>query len=308
MSNHRNSSSESSAESIRVSPRHLGQMRRADFCPYCFWYSIALGFRHPWDMPMPGIMYNMDGFEKRIVDAHFQAKSALPKWLTSLGCVEPVSFPRKMTQEYPELGLTLVGMPDAVFSKEDGSLCVVDYKTAKCKGADDPFMPGYEVQLWGYAQLLEHNQIGTVSSAAIVYFENTLADYGEKSLDLLTTNGLQVPFGVKIHPVDLDLDELNSLLKTFREYAYMPEPPNGGENCKTCQRLERLFAIKQGLRAKEGTIGALQDSDRVFLHSQMRKWASYQRIDRALESLGWEKDLEDGLSSGVELGPVDWVH
>ena len=68
MSNNRISSSVSSAENIRVSPRHLGQMRRADFCPRCFWYSIALGFRHPWDMPMPGIMHNMDRFKKLLVD------------------------------------------------------------------------------------------------------------------------------------------------------------------------------------------------------------------------------------------------
>src|ERR1017187_6734475 len=136
MGNHRISSSVTSAESIRVSPRHLGQMRRADFCPRCFSFLIGLGFRHPWDMPMPGIMYNMDAFEKRIVDSHFQVKGAVPKWLGSLGCIEPISFPRKMTQEFPELGLTLVGMPDAVFKKEDNSLCLVDFKTAKFKGAD----------------------------------------------------------------------------------------------------------------------------------------------------------------------------
>ena len=105
---------------------------------------------------MPGILFNMDRFEKILVPAHFAAKHSAPKWLTSLGCTGPVSFPRKMTEELPELGLTLVGMPDEVFSKKDGTLCLVDYKTAKFKGADDPFMPIYETQLWGYARLLEH--------------------------------------------------------------------------------------------------------------------------------------------------------
>jgi len=113
---------ETNSNSIRVSPRHLGQMRRSDFCPRCFWYSVALGFRHPFDMPMAGIMYNLDIFEKALVEAHFVAKGTGPKWLSSLGCSKPVSFPRKMTQEFPSLGLTLVGMPDAVFAKKDGSL------------------------------------------------------------------------------------------------------------------------------------------------------------------------------------------
>ncbi len=65
----------------------------------------------------------------------------------NLGCTGPVNFPRKMTEDLPKLGLTLVGMPDEVFDKKDGTLCLVDYKTAKFKGADDPFMPIYGTQL-----------------------------------------------------------------------------------------------------------------------------------------------------------------
>jgi ATP-dependent exoDNAse (exonuclease V) beta subunit len=255
---------------------------------------------------MPGIMYHMDNFEKRIVDDHFQTRGVLPKWLGSLGCIEPVAFPRKMTQEYPELGLTLVGMPDAVFSKEDGSLCVVDYKTAKYKGADDPFMPGYEVQLWGYAQLLEHNKIGAVSSAAIVYFENALADYGEKPLALLTTDGLRVPFEVKIHPVELDLAALGELLKKFRKYVDMPQPPEGSEKCKTCQRLNRLFTIEEQLRRNDRATKTLQDNQGAFLRSELRRF-DLQRIEAlTLESFGWERELEDGLSGDLDRGPVDW--
>ena len=306
MSNHRNSSQESSTQSIRVSPRYLGQMRRADFCPRCFWFSISLGFRHPWDMPMPGIMYNMDSFEKRIVDAHFQAKGAIPKWLGSLGCTEPIDFPRKMTQEYPESGLTLVGMADAVLSKADGTLCVIDYKTAKSKGADDPFMPGYEAQLWGYAQLLEHNKIGTVSSAAIVYFENTLADFGEKPLDLLTNDGLRVPFKVKIHPVEIDLVSLNSLLEAFREYVDMPAPPEGREGCKTCERLERLFGVENQIHKKDKATKALKDHQEGLLRSELRRFELERQQALVLESLVWDRDLEDGLSGDVDGGPADW--
>ena len=304
MSNHLVSTSPS-AESIRVSPRYLGQMRRADFCPRCFWYSVQLGFRHPWDMPMAGIMYNLDLFEKRLIDVHFQTNGYAPKWLKSLGCTEPVSFPAKMTQEYPELGLTLVGMPDAVFAKEGGTLCLVDYKTAKCKGADDPFMPGYEAQLWGYAQLLEHNGIGTVSSAALVYFENILADYREKPLDLLTNDGLRVPFKVKIHPVEIDLVELDGLLKTFREYVDMSEPPEGGEKCKTCQRLERLFAVEEHIRRNDRVATHLQDRQ-GFLRSELRRFDSLRIDALTRDSLGWEFEFEDALANGAEFTPASW--
>jgi hypothetical protein len=306
MSNQRVSSSVSSAENIRVSPRHLGQMRRAGFCPRCFWYSIALGFRHPWDMGMPGLMHHLDGFEKLVVDEHFEVKRTAPKWLANLGCSHPVEFPAKMTQDYPEFGLTLVGMPDAVFSKADGSLCVVDYKSARCKGADDPFMPGYETQLWGYSQLLEYHQIGTVSSAALVYFENTLADYGEKPLDLLTNDGLRVFFKAKIHEIELDRNGLEPLLKAFREYADMPEPPEGSEGCKTCERLDRLFSIDEHLRRNDRATKNLKDRQEGFLRSELRRFDLERRQGLVLESQGWERDLEDRLSGDVDRGPADW--
>jgi hypothetical protein len=60
---------------------------------------------------MPGIMYHMDMFEKKLIDAHFAVKDAAPKWLSSLGCQDSADFPAKMTQDFPEYGLTLVGNP-----------------------------------------------------------------------------------------------------------------------------------------------------------------------------------------------------
>jgi hypothetical protein len=296
----------SPTDSIRVSPRHLGQMRRPDFCPRCFWYSVALGFRHPFDMSMPGILFNMDRFEKILVQAHFAAKHSAPKWLASLGCTGPVSFPRKMTEELPNLGLTLVGMPDEVFSKKDGTLCLVDYKTAKYKDGDDPLIPIYETQLWGYARLLEHEGVGTVSSAALVYFANTLHEYSENSLDLLTTDGINVPFEVKIHEVKLDLKALNPLLKAFRSYANMLTPPDGIEGCKTCKRLNCLFDIEAGLRRTEKCIDSLKNLDNELLYSRLSRWESDQRIARARESQGWESLLADSMPIDADFIPAAW--
>jgi hypothetical protein len=301
-----NSSSGLPTDNIRVSPRHLGQMRRPGFCPHCFWYSIALGFRHPFDMPFPGILFNMDLFEKILVEAHFGTKNTAPKWLASLGCTGPVDFPRKMTEELPNLGLTLVGMPDAVFKKKDGTLCLVDYKTAKYKGADDPFMPIYETQLWGYARLLEHEGIGTVSSAALVYFANTLHEYADNPLDLLTSEGLSVPFEVVIHDVGLDLKALNPLLKTFRLFADMAAPPEGTEGCQVCKRLNVLFEIEEVQRRSERAISNLQSRDTELLYTEMKRWEADQRKARARESQGWESMLADSISKDTDCVPAAW--
>ncbi len=293
---------------FRVSPRHLGQMRRADFCLNSFRFGIGLGFRYPFDFPMPGIMFNMDNFEKRLVDAHFEEKGSLPKWLKALGCTEPVEFPAKLTEDIDDLDLTLVGMPDAFFRKKNGDLMVIDYKTAKCKGADDPFIRVYEAQLWGYARLLESNGIGDVPSAALVYFQNDLANYKDSPLDLLSSDGMTVPFTVKLHPVDIDMKELDGLLKKFRKFADMTGPLLDCD-CKSCQRLQRLFEIEKKFRSrsKERVLKDMALQDRLVmervLHNQDVRW----RESLVKESRGWEADLDDLLASDSDFipGPLD---
>jgi hypothetical protein len=268
-------------------------MRRTDFCPRDYKVSVELGFRPPFDMPMPGIMFNLDRFQKALVDAHYAKKGNLPKWLGSLGCVEPVSFPAKLTQEMPDLGLTLVGMPDYVLRHKDGSLCVIDFKTAKFKGANDPFMPVYEAQLWGYAQLLEHNDIGEVRKAALVYFANDLADHADDPLDLLTRDGLTVPFTVNIHQVKIDLGQLGKLITRFKSFVDLPDLPEGNEHCKTCARLDCLFEIERAFSGRKERIKALQNRDSLTLNRILctqEKWRRERLIESSMQR---ERDLEE---------------
>jgi len=302
MSKYRNAST----NSIRVSPRHLGQMGRADFCPACFCFSIGLGFRPPFDMPMPGIMHNLDRFEKLLVQAQFKAKGVAPKWLSVLGCVEPVAFPAKMTMEFPKYGLTLVGMPDEVFCDADGSLILVDYKTAKCKGDDDPFMACYKTQLLGYSILLEHHKIGTVRKAALVYFENLVADYKEKPLDLLTTDGMRVPFAVKIHDVEIDRKALDPMLKAFRIYADAATLPEGRKGCKVCERLQVLFDVERSFHRREKIINGLQNQDASTMCKYLEIADTERREARANESHGWEDYLTDAFSEDADCVPSAW--
>jgi hypothetical protein len=233
---------------LRISPRHLGQMKLGNFCPRCFWYQLQMNFKMPFDRPMPGIMYNLDHFEKAIVGAHFQSKGHAPKWLDPLGCKAPVEYPAKMTEEFPDLDITLVGMPDAVFSNDKGNLVLIDYKTAGFKGSEDPFMPTYETQLLGYAHLLESNEVGKVDSAALVYFQNEAKANQDDPLKLLTADGFTLPFEVKIHMVDLDMLALDPLLEQIREYADLPNPPEGLIKCKDCSRLQLLLDADEKLR------------------------------------------------------------
>ena len=239
---------------LRISPRDLGAMLVEPFCERCYFYKAKLNFKLPFDRPMPGILHYLDRFEKTLVDTHFAEEGKLPAWLRTLGCESTVEFPEKMTQVFPKYDITMVGMPDAVFSKSNGELCLVDFKTAMNKGDNDPFMPIYKTQLLGYTHLLESNGIGEVDSAVLIYFENQAKAYESKPLDLLTKQGFKMPFSVSIHEVEIDRSELEPLLKRFRKFADMDTAPEGLMKCKNCARLEQLFDIELGMRNQEDVL------------------------------------------------------
>ena len=241
---------------------------------------------------MPGIMYYLDMFEKAIVDAHVEAEGELPAWLEDLNCETTVEFPSKMTAEFPKFDITMAGMPDAVFKKRSGKLCLVDYKTALAKGDADPFWPIYRIQLAGYVHLLEANKIGVVDSAALVYFENQAKAYRSSPLDLLSEQGFHIPFKVTIHEVDIDRSELEPLLKRFRDYADLKTPPEGLEKCKDCAKLEQLFKIEQDIRNMEDVWRRRDQFFRLSMYPEIQ--ARRQRAKMA-----WDLTLDE------DLQPVD---
>jgi hypothetical protein len=230
-------------------------------------------------------MFHLDGFEKRIVEEHFAVEDGAPEWLRELDLDSPVEFPAKMTQEFPDYDLTMVGMPDAVFVKKNGDLCLVDYKTAICKGADDPFMPIYETQLMGYTHLLESNDIGTVDSAALVYFENKAKDLKSHPLQLLTDDGFFMPFGVQIHEVEIDRSALEPLLIQIRKVADVENPPTGLEKCKDCAKLQSLLDKEQKMRDYQEFCKRQRSHFRNYLYPKLS-------LDRQLARAAWKFDLD----------------
>lgn len=287
---------------LRISPRYLGQMLVVDFCARCFWYLVQMMFKVPFDHPMPGLMYNLDNFEKAIVLAHHSQHEALPKWLDDLDCLAPAEFPSKLTMEFPKHDITLVGMPDAVYKKANGKLCLVDYKTARYKGEDDPFLPVYQTQLLGYVHLLEANKVGTVETAALVYFENMLKDEGLDPLGLLTDEGFNVPFRVKIHEVKIDRGALEPLLKQFRAVADRRMPPEGNDKCKNCGRLQKLLDDEVMRRNSEEYQRNKDGLARVISRSLE---GARQKARLALES-GDGDVVEDLVTDAYDTVPAAW--
>lgn len=100
-----------------------------------------------------------------------------------------------------------------------------------------------------------------MSGAALVYFGSALKDFENKPFDLLTKKGMQVPFEVKTHSVDVDLDELATLLKVFKKYADLDSLPDGLDGCKNCKLIDRMsFAPTSNSATIDGMILPLRHS------------------------------------------------
>jgi hypothetical protein len=260
-----------------------------------------MGFKLPFDRSMPGLIYDLDAFEKKVVKRHIAEHDALPEWLKDLGCTGTVDFPPKMTIDFPKYDVTLVGMPDEVFRKSNDRLCLVDYKTALCKGGNDPFLPVYQAQLLGYVHLLEANDVGKVDQCALVYFENKLKDEGIDPLDLITDDGFDVPFRVTIHEVEVNRSDLDGLLKKIRSYANENHPPKGSCKCKNCPLLQNLLDFEVNQRNQEDFARQRDGLARAL----SRELESYRVQAR---TLGLGSDEEPELAAEVQdcvPGPMD---
>jgi len=81
---------------------------------------------------------------------YFEKHKQLPDWFNEFGdLLKPVPVPH-YTKFYVingETNVKLAGSPDEIFQKEDGSFCIIDYKTAKFTSTQDELLPMYEMQL-----------------------------------------------------------------------------------------------------------------------------------------------------------------
>jgi hypothetical protein len=85
-----------------------------------------------------------------------------------------VEYPRHWSKfKYRhESGVMLYGEPDEIFNASDGSIVVVDHKSARYKGGDDPFLPCYRIQVIGYSNIAELGlELGEVSKGGLFYWE-----------------------------------------------------------------------------------------------------------------------------------------
>lgn len=235
---------------LRVSGKDLGSMAVTDFCPRCFWAKRRAPNGLPFQI-FPGIFSSIDSFTKKVVHQWFD-QSGAPLWLGTLGPLTGYREPphhSKFQHLDSVSGVLLTGAPDAVFTKEDGSLVIADYKTAKYTAGQDHLLPMYEVQLTAYAYLAGVLGWPRVDSIALIYAEPMTTPQDAAPAVVGRDDGFVLPFKATVVPLQLEPARIPPMLSEFRELVELARAPNGIEGCKDCLRLEGLVGLMAKARA-----------------------------------------------------------
>ena len=222
-----------------IGVKDLGNLVLPDFCPRCFWYERHYG---PFPSRFPGIFNVLDSISKKSVTRSLFQRKKLPNWLKfsdivrevdleEIGTVEKRYNRKYLVARHKKSDWILRGDPDVVFELKDGSLHIVDFKTARFTSRQDELFPLYEVQLNGYT-VLAHKK--PVSKLSLVYCE-------PKS-ELLDDINFRLEFTIKIVDINLNPKKLFDLLTKAREIVDLKEPPQARPNCKdTCFYIDKII-------------------------------------------------------------------
>jgi hypothetical protein len=234
------------SEQLRISGKHLGELALPDACPKCLWLKLKLHHRLPFQI-FPGIFSSIDAYTKRVVHGWFDQHGETPPWLSELGELcgyqEPPHW-SVLKWVDPRTNILLTGTPDGVLKRPNGSVVIVDYKTAKYSGTQDALFPMYDAQLNSYALVGEATKVlSPVSGLALIYMEPVTDDAAAEHETNRREDGFAMGFKAYVHPVPLRPESIPPLLERARALFDMKESPEGLAGCKCCELLSTLAEI-----------------------------------------------------------------
>ena len=162
-----------------------------------------------------------------------------------------VNYPRHWSKSPAQTrfrGVLLYGVPDDIFWVSDGSIAIIDHKTAQPR-ADDPFLPCYEIQVIGYSFIAEFGlDLGEVSKGGLFYWGAEYKDVVAEPDKFYRDKTLMMSFSPKPHAIEIDYSRLDAPLKEAVKLWEAKTPPERTDKCKDCKKLDALFAIETEIR------------------------------------------------------------
>ncbi len=283
-------------EHLKISARNAGQVELKKYCPRCAWYLLRLK-KMPFQFGMPGVMFYLEQCEKAFILDYLAKHGHLPKSFGPFAkCTEPVDFPFRMTAMHEATGVEVTAQADMMLRNPDGTIALLDLKTAKVEGGGAEFHPQYEIQVTGYSWVTQEAGVGDVGSAGLIFCEIQHEEFKEDSLEYATESGILVPFNFTAREVELDFNRFSKCLKEMDRVWHEPRPPKGAENCKDCALLNRLFDFESNLRASDSLNVRISPRyrDAVITIEYLRALArsTPERVTKILDEdqVSWDQD------------------
>lgn len=236
---------------LELSVKNAARLGR---CRSCDWRNL----RFQQQVAMPGIFYDIDIVSKAAVDACYARYARLPQWLRGfLRLVEPIPVPNWRQFQYLDRAsqVRLRGCPDSLFRRDDASMFISDFKTARYTRKQDELQDTYRLQLGGYGYIGNHIGYGPTTGLGLIFAEPA-TDVSADSIDsVLTTTGFAIQFHCRLIDIDLAaIDEIPKLLLRARELYELP-PPRPEPTCQECRRFVRLAELLSRLNMGEHFAG-----------------------------------------------------
>jgi len=201
-----------------ISGKNLGELALKKFCPRCFWLKRRVA-----DVPggFPGIFSTIDSLTKKSTKRSFDSRSMTPGWLEVSDLKEVLSIPKIKVDMSEYGGWILTGAVDDAFLRNDGTVHIVDYKTARYTKTQDELRPEYNVQLNAYAIALTKMGFGEVSKLSLIYCEPN------ENLD--SDDDFKLSFSTHVEEVDIEPNIVPELLLKARNIldGDIPDPVAG---------------------------------------------------------------------------------
>ena len=214
-------------------------------CPACFYVRLRARRDVPYQMNMPSILFAADRQVKEAVHRSIDAGRGLPPWMPMLGravgYVPDLSF-KWFRHLDRRTNVSVCGVPDDLLVMEDGSVHVVDYKTAFLSPKQREIMPLYEAQVSVYAYVAKRvgrRVPGPVRDLTLVYLEPR-PDYDDE-------RKLAMRFAVKAVAVPNHAEELvPELLARAREIMESETCPRHLDGCAELEKMDKLLEAQTG--------------------------------------------------------------
>jgi hypothetical protein len=223
-----------------VSARTLGLLALPNACERCFWLHQKIGAP---PTPFPVIFSSIDSYSKRVLQAVLQEHQRMPEWFEQFGLNGiPCPTPHHSWFKISHGSLILNGSPDEVLQTPDGSLIIIDYKTARFK-SDDPLRPLYEVQLNVYARIAEKLSPPRdvfpkkVVMLGLMYYDPLTEEVHPGKI---SPHGFLMEFQAHWVPIERRDEWIDKLLARAWKILSQPLPPPCAPNCKTCQAYQAI--------------------------------------------------------------------